>query len=110
MKKQLFALACTVGMAPALIFAESFTLPYQKSNHWVAQDDAEPLRALLEAAATQKADYFMVAIPNGTDRNTSIERLIVLRNILEGKLKGNIVLEEELKDAPTNTLVVSIKK
>ncbi|MEC9292356.1 MAG: hypothetical protein VX730_08145 [Pseudomonadota bacterium] len=108
--KRTFTLLTVLVLAPFVSFAESYTLQYQKSNHWVAQDDAKSLRAFLKAAKEQKADYFMVALPDDTDRNTSIERLIVLRDILEGKLKTNIVLEEELKDAPTNSLVVSIKK
>ncbi len=109
MKKTL-TLLTVLAVAPFVSFAESFTLQYQKNNHWVAQDDAKPLRALLAEAQKGKADYFMVSLPNSTDRNTSIERLIVLRDILEGKLKTNIVLEEEQKDAPDNSLVVNIKK
>lgn len=87
--------------------ADSFFLTYKGENRWVAADDATDLRTLVKLARKQKATYFNAILPKNK-RDTSIERLIVLRDILEKNLRSGIIIEEIDGETPDNSLEISI--
>lgn len=98
----------SVTTLPALA-EDSYTLSYQKNNHWVATEDATGLRTMLKAARKEKVKHFMVQLPS-TARETTIERLIVLRDILEKQLKYAVTIEEIDKNTEANKVIVTFKK
>lgn len=82
--------ACTLLLASPAAFSE--TLTYRGTNRWVAQDDAAPLRKLT-AAAAKGTRHFDVRLPE-QQRPLSVERLEILRHLLEKSAKSGIILEE----------------
>lgn len=108
--KSLFCglLFLTVAIAPA--FAEgSYTLKYKAQNRWVAQEDASGLRTMLKDAQKQNIQHFFVELPS-TKRDVTIERLIVLRDILEKQLGNAVTIEETDKNTMNNEIHVTFKK
>ena len=85
----LLTLICTA----TTVIAETYTLPYQKKNRWVASEDANGLRALIRHAKKTKQTHYYVQLP-AEERELSIKRLIVLRDMLEKHLKDGLVIEE----------------
>lgn len=86
--------------------AEEVVLNYQKQNHWVAQADIQPLRQLLTEAKKSKARHFHVKLP-AENRDLSLSRLFILRDVLERSLKTGIILEEIEEEAAPNTIAIS---
>jgi len=101
-------IALTVSSNATAEAGGSFTLPYKGENRWVASNDGKDLRTLIKTARKKKATHFYVQLPE-EGRTASIERLIVLRDILEKNLKSGITLEEVDGTPEANTLAVKIK-
>lgn len=95
--------------APLLAQAEPFTLKYQKENRWVAKEDAKPLRSLIKEAKAKKQRIFSVILPE-EKRDISIERLVVIRDILEQQTKQGIIIEEQVGNTKANTIVIGFRK
>lgn len=100
-----FILTAWVGSA----FASPYSLIYQKENRWVAIDDANGLRSLLRDAKKEKIYSFNVKLPT-TNRDVTVERLIVLRDILEKQLGKAVTIEEIDGDVKNNEIIVTFKK
>ncbi len=80
------------------------TLIYQAENKWVAAEDNAPLLALMKSAKNGQSQ-FMVGIP-AENRPLSIQRLLIIRDIL-AREAGKPVLIEEAAPAPkANTLII----
>ena len=101
------ALTFTVLTTPAFA-KETYDLVYQKQNRWVATEDATGLRNLLKTAKSQNVTNFLVKLPEG-NRTVVIERLIVLRDILEKQLKKAVTIEEIEGTAEENHISVMFK-
>jgi hypothetical protein len=82
---------------------------YQKQNRWVAKEDAKELRILLKTAKKENATNFAVKLPE-ENRTVTIERLIVLRDILEKQLKKAVTIEEIEGTSHKNHIEVMFKK
>ena len=90
--------------------ADQFTLQYQKDNRWIAQAEAAELRNLINTAKSKSVTNFKVSLAK-EDRKLTIERLIVLRDILESSLKQSIIIEEQAQNsASVNTILVTLGK
>ncbi len=113
MKKLLFAIfaACALPLMAqdAPRGAAPLSLVYQAENKWVAQEDNEPLRALIQRARVEGFSHFQVQLP-AEGREVSIRRLEVLVDILEQSLKRGILIEEVRGDAEANTLNIYLIK
>jgi hypothetical protein len=93
-------------VASSAMAADKFILTYQSKNQWVSQNEAEPLRDLIKAAKSGKHTHFKVILPP-SKRDLSVNRLIVLRDILERQLKHSFIIEEIKGVANANTLVMT---
>lgn len=93
-------------LASSAIAADKFIMAYKGKNEWVSQDDAEPLRELIKVAKSGKHTHFKVILPP-SKRDLSVNRLIVLRDILERQLKHSFIIEEIKGVANANTLVMT---
>lgn len=111
LKKVLFSALIVAALAgmPEAFAADKFILVYQKSNEWVAQNDAEPLREMINVAKSGKHTHFKVILPP-SKRELSVKRLIVIRDILERQLKHSFIIEEVKGVANANTLVITPSK
>lgn len=89
-------------------FAKDYTLVYQKQNRWVAKEDASGLRSLLKEARDSKRTGFLVQLPP-KNRDVTIERLMVLRDILEKQVGKAVTIEEIDGETEDNRIVVSLK-
>lgn len=108
MKKYIFVIVTIiagVAFTPSANAVEKFILTYQKQNEWVAQQDAEPLRNLIALAKKGKHTNFKVILPP-SKRKLSINRLVVLRDILERQLKQSFIIEEVKGTANANTIIL----
>jgi hypothetical protein len=94
---------CFSDMASA---AEKFILVYKNNNQWVAKEDAEPLRKMIQVAKSGKHTHFKAILPP-SKRDLSIKRLVVIRDILERQLKHSFIIEEIKGVANANTLVIT---
>lgn len=84
--------------------AGAATLTYQAENKWVAAEDNAPLLTLMKAAKGGQTQ-FLVGIPS-ENRPLSIQRLLIIRDIL-AREAGKPVLIEETAPAPKpNTLII----
>lgn len=90
-------------------FSKDYTLPYKKENRWVSKEDAADLRALIRDAKKAKTMHFYAQLPEDK-RNVSIERLIVLRDILERQMKIGIIIEEIDSTDKKNHIIIHTKK
>ena len=88
--------------------SENYTLVYKKENRWVAKEDAKGLRALLKKARKVKHTNFLVQLPT-EKRDVAIERLMVLRDILEQQVGSAVTIEETDGKAEMNNIIVSFK-
>lgn len=105
----LFLTAFMVLSIQVVTAADSFELNYKKQNRWVAKEDAADLRNLLKTAKKQNMTQFYVKLPK-ENRTVTIERLVVLRDILEKQLKKAVTIEEVSGDAHKNQILVMFKK
>ncbi len=80
------------------------TLTYQAENKWVATEDNAPLLALMKAAK-EGQKQFLVGLPL-QDRELSIQRLLVIRDILTREAGRPILIEEAAPAPKPNTLVI----
>jgi hypothetical protein len=102
------------GFVSAVIFlsatathaAEAFVLPYRAANHWVHKEDNKPLADLMARTSRTGQSTFVVHLPKDADRNLYTERLKILRNLLMGRTKNNIIIREVKGDSPPNTITV----
>ncbi len=99
-------IACILMLFPMLSMAETYTLKYKDSNKWVAAGDKTPLRALLNEAKTGKHNVFHVVLPKNK-RDLSINRLKVLRDIMENSFNHGVLLQEKDGETPANTLAIT---
>tara|TARA_R110000868_G_scaffold190862_1_gene434871 strand:+ start:170590 stop:170919 length:330 start_codon:yes stop_codon:yes gene_type:complete len=108
--KNVFFTALTLAIVCALpaLAVDNYKLSYKKDNRWVAQEDATGLRNLLKDAKKNKAEHFYVQLPTD-NREITIERLIVLRDILEKQLKTAVTIEETDNTSDTNQMIVTFK-
>ena len=96
-------------MATTVAHAKEYVLPYKKENRWVATEDATDLRNLLSEAREKKLGHYYVQLP-AEKRDISIERLMVLRDILEKQVKTGIIIEEVTEGTTPNQIVVHTTK
>lgn len=109
MKKAITTLILSAVLTvPVSAFAAPFTLIYQGENRWVAKEDATSLRSLIHEAKNKKQRMFTVVLPE-EERDISIERLVVLRDILEQQTKQGVVIEEVVGDTDKNSIIVDFK-
>lgn len=102
-------LVLTLLMAGTATFAKEYSLPYKNENRWVAKEDAKALRSLIRDAKKTKMTHFYVQLPE-EKRNVSVERLMVLRDILERQVKGGIIIEEIESSNKPNLIIVHTEK
>lgn len=131
LKKTLITLTLSVGLSvvvfmavvtPALFFSSpaayaqstvtknypTFVLPYRSNNRWVHQQDKDPLDALTRYAQRENIYSFSIILPENSDNNVYIERLLVLSRIMKSRLKRDtIVFRQELGTTPPNTISVT---
>lgn len=108
MKKAYIATAL-LSFISASAFSAEYILPYKKENHWVAKEDASMLRQLIKTAKSKKIKHFYVQLPE-EKRDVSIQRLLILRDILEKQVKSGIILEEIDGTNKANSLVIHTTK
>ena len=93
------------GMAVFMaIPAAAVTLTYQQSNKWVAQADNTPLLQLM-AAAKKGQTHFTATLPK-TNRPLSLQRLLILKDILAREAGQPVVIEESSQTTKPNTLII----
>ena len=86
----------------------NFVLPYRSSNRWVHQEDKKQLDALTRYAKRENIYSFDIILPENSDNNMYIERLLVLSRIMKSRLKREtIVFRQELGATPPNTITVT---
>lgn len=88
--------------------AETYTLVYQKQNHWVAQEDAAPLRALVKEAKKRKDRHFRIQLPADANPDLYLERLKILRKILQQNVNGGAIIEQIPGETPAPNMLVVI--
>ncbi len=89
--------------------ANEYTLKYKDTNHWVAQEDIQPLRNVIKDARSSRTRYFQVKLPSG-DKNLQVERLKILQNILSRQLRSGVIIEQVPGEAGKNTILVTVAK
>jgi len=94
--------------SPSASFAKDYVLQYQKANRWVATEDAATLRSFLRKAKKLKIQKFEVILPR-SKRHVALERLIVLRDMLEQQTKNGVILEEVAGKTNRNTITIRFK-
>lgn len=110
MKKAITTFLLSIALAvPVSAFAAPFKLIYKAENRWVATEDATSLRALIKETKAKNQRMFTVVLPE-ENRDISIERLVVLRDILEQQTKQGVVIEEVVGDTDNNSILVDFKK
>ncbi len=108
MKRLILLCLLTLTLTGVATAKDSFDLVYKKQNRWVATEDAKGLRALLKTAKQQNVTNFFVQMPK-EDRAVNIERLIVLRDILQKQLKKAVTIEEVEGATKANLIQVHFK-
>lgn len=103
--KKLIILSSLFALVATTSFAKAYTLPYENENRWVAKQDAAELRELVRTAKSEGINHFYVQLPE-SDRTVSLERLMVLRDILERQVKGRIIIEEVDENKEANKILV----
>lgn len=109
LRHMVLAVLATFILTPLAFAKEPFDLVYQKQNRWVATEDATGLRTLLSTAKKENVTNFQVKLPE-ENRTVTIERLIVLRDILEKQLKMAVTIEEIEGTVNKNHIHVMFKK
>ncbi|MFZ2586927.1 MAG: hypothetical protein WAZ18_02205 [Alphaproteobacteria bacterium] len=105
MKPFAFTFVMLLGLGGITSPALAETLVYKANNHWVAQDDAKPLRALL-AKARAGQTRFTVMLPE-QGRKLATARLEIIRDLLEREAKQGVILQEAATgNAAGNTVEV----
>ncbi len=94
-----YALALFVA-SPAL----AATLTYKNQNKWVAPEDNKPLLTLMQTAKSGQT-RFTVQLP-ASNRPLSLQRLLILKDILTRESGNPIILEETTPAAKPNTLII----
>lgn len=79
-------------------------LAYRAENHWVHQDDIAPLNELSAEAMRTGADTFEFKLPENADENLYLDRLVILRDILDKRLKRKVNLVQVPGEAPENAI------
>ena len=86
----------------------TYVLLYRGTNRWVSQDDKESLDALSRYAKRNQIFSFRIVLPENSDNNLYIERLLVLSRIMKSRLRNDtIVFRQELGQTPPNTISVT---
>jgi len=100
---------CCVGLIALLTLlilpAQAATLTYQNSNKWVATEDNKPLLTLMQSAKSGQTRY-SVRLPQA-NRPLSLQRLLILKDILTREAAKPVILEETTPAAKPNTLIIS---
>lgn len=98
--------ALLVSSAPAFA-ANSYDLVYRSENRWVHKDDMKGLNALTAAAKKGKLVAFDVYLPENVNETVYLERLVILRDILQRRLeKSEIVLRQRGTHKRSNVIEV----
>jgi len=98
-------LAALVGLAVAAAQpVHAVTLTYKAENKWVAAEDNAPLLTLMKAAKSGQT-HFTAGLP-ATNRPLSIQRLLILRDILTREAAKPVIIEESAPSPKANTLVI----
>ncbi|MDD9912364.1 MAG: hypothetical protein OXR68_06315 [Alphaproteobacteria bacterium] len=105
MRALLLTLAATLSTTA---WADTYTLPYKNQNKWVGKQDSDSLKNLLDESKTNKTKTFEVILPE-ENRELSIKRLKVLRDILSRSIGHGILIKEVTGEAKENTLVITPK-
>ncbi|TKW61236.1 MAG: hypothetical protein DI628_00995 [Blastochloris viridis] len=84
--------------------AGAVTLTYQNENKWVSTEDNAPLLALMKSAKGGQSQ-FMVSIP-ADNRPLSIQRLLIVRDILAREAGKPVLIEESAPAPKANTLII----
>ncbi len=106
----LLVIATSTAFVPAASAddAASFTIKYRDSNRWVHKSDKQPLNKLTRYAARNKVYSFEIILPEDSDNNVYIERLLILSRIMKSRLKQDtIVFRQKLGDTPSNSIRVT---
>ena len=103
---RLFLTVCCLLALTSPVWAAGHILAYKDQNKWVAQQDAAPLKALLDEAKSNDSRVFEVILP-ADNRELAIGRLKVLRDILEKSLGHGVLLQEINGNTDANTLTVT---
>lgn len=75
--------------------ASSYDLVYRSENRWVHKDDMKALNDLTAAAKRGNLVAFDVFLPENANEAIYLERLVILRDILQRRLEKNeIVLRQ----------------
>lgn len=86
----------------------SFTITYRDDNRWVHKSDKRSLNKLTRYAARNKVYSFEIILPEDSDNNTYIERLLILSRIMKSRLKQDtIVFRQKLGSTPSNSIRVT---
>lgn len=100
-----FALACGASAAHASD-GHFYKLPYRAQNEWVAQQDNAGLNDLSDFARSHKITVFEFRMPAAADRKLYLNRLVIIRNILDQRLKTKVTLVQIPGDADGNTILM----
>lgn len=95
---------------PVIASAATYTLPYKKDNRWVAKEDAKELRLLVKEAKKTKKYHVQVQLPEKANTQLYLERLEILRKILERNLKRGVIIEQVAGNATSNKITVMFAK
>ena len=101
---KLLGVFITLGLVGFLHPAHAVTLTYQNENKWVSTEDNAPLLALMKAAKGGQSQ-FMVGIP-ADNRPLSIQRLLIVRDILAREAGKPVLIEESAPAPKANTLII----
>lgn len=100
------ALALLVSSAQAFA-ADNFDLVYRAENRWVHKDDMKSLNALTQMAKKKNLVAFDVYLPENGNETVYLERLVILRDILQRRLnKDEVVLRQRGTHKLQNTIQV----
>ena len=101
-------LTLTLLLLPSLAWAEEgYVLTYRGQNEWVAQEDMKPLRQLLKDAKTKRLTNFTVARNPQDNEQRGVNRVLILRDILNKNIKVPLTITEVPEDGvAAGTIVV----
>lgn len=100
------ALLCTAlcFASFAVHAANSFVLPYRAQNEWVAVGDNASLQELVKLAKKGQNKFY--AVLPAENRQLSVNRLVILMEILNKYAKGAVNITEVSGKAKANTLLI----
>lgn len=107
MLRSLLVTVALLASSAQAFAADSFDLVYRSENRWVHKDDMKSLNALTQLAKKKNLVAFDVYLPETGNETIELERLVILRDILQRRLqKTEVVLRQRGTHKRSNVIQV----